>query len=234
MITVLAAPGSIAVGQTVVLEPPEAQHLRVRRAADGDIVRLVDGAGAVGTGVLRVDRRDARVEIGEAVHAPGLPPLSLVVAVGDRDRFGWLVEKATELGVTRIVPVETERTAGVGTRLRGEHLEKLRRRALESIKQCGSAWVAAIEPVTVLADATAACPAGTRWVADAGGGPPSLPAVASPVAIVVGPEGGLSDNERLAVSRAGFVPVRFGPHVLRFETAAIAAAAVVQTMRGGW
>ena len=64
----------------------------------------------------------------------------LGVGAGDRDRFGWLVEKATELGVTEIVPLETERTRGVATGCGPEQLDKLRRRAREALKQCGGAW----------------------------------------------------------------------------------------------
>ena len=70
----------------------------------------------------------------------GRPSSTLAVGAGDRDRFGWLVEKAAELGVTTLVPIETARTTGVATRLRGKHLEKLRRQALEAIKQSGAPW----------------------------------------------------------------------------------------------
>ena len=84
--------------------------------------------------------RGWEVEI-DAARVVGRPPaLTLAVGAGDRERFEWLVEKATELGVTCIAPVETERTAAVATRVRAQHVEKLRRRALEAVKQCGAAW----------------------------------------------------------------------------------------------
>ena len=78
-----------------------------------------------------------------ASGARGRAELTLAVGAGDRDRFAWLVEKAVELGVTAVVPLETERTAGVATRVATtQHLAKLRRQALEAIKQCGAAWAA--------------------------------------------------------------------------------------------
>ena len=80
------------------------------------------------------------------------PPRQLVLAVGagDRERFAWVVEKATELGVTAVIPLESERTAGVATQIRPQHLERLRRHALEAVKQCGAAWATRVEePVSV-------------------------------------------------------------------------------------
>src|SRR5678809_1184304 len=73
-------------------------------------------------------------------------PLRLAVAAGDRDRFAWLVEKATELGVTDMFLITTEHTAAVATRMREGQLARVRRRAIEAVKQCGAAWAPEVHP----------------------------------------------------------------------------------------
>lgn len=230
MITVLVPRGAAA-GRREHLDDEEQHHLRVRRAADGDEVRLRDGAGLVGTGRLVASARSWLVDV-EAVERRAPPaPLTLAIGAGDRERFGWLVEKAVELGVTAVVPVETERTGGVATRLRDSHLVKLRRRALEAIKQCGAAWALEVEAPVTLSEFMARNAAGLRWLADATGSatPPRLDG--GPVTVVIGPEGGLSDAERNALAAAGYRPMVLARHTLRFETAALAAAASVATAR---
>jgi 16S rRNA (uracil1498-N3)-methyltransferase len=134
-----------AVGQRVSLDEHEVHHLKVRRAKDGDRVEVLDGAGLKGSGILVKGDREWMVQLdaGEVQEPP--TALTLGVASGDRDRFSWMVEKSVELGVTRIVPVETERTAGVATRLKATHIPRLRRSVLESVKQCGSSWAPAVE-----------------------------------------------------------------------------------------
>ena len=98
------------------------------------------------------------------------------MGAGDRDRFAWLVEKATELGVTSVIPLETERTAGVASRVRTQHLERLRRHALEAVKQSGAAWATRVEEPVSLGEIAARPIVGQGWVADvergsgAGGG----------------------------------------------------------------
>ena len=155
----------------------------------------------------------------------------MAVGAGDRDRFEWLVEKASELGVTAVVPLETARTAGVATRVKDRHLEKLRRQALEAVKQSGAAWATAVDAPVVLEHFLSAPRAGVLWLADAAGTPPPAILGSQPVTVVVGPEGGLTSEEREGVAAAGYHPVRLGAHTLRFETAAVAAAAAVSAAR---
>lgn len=218
-------------GAKLVLSESESHHLQVRRAKEGESVELRDGCGLVGIGRLVKQGRDWAVEVGGATCHPRPPELTLVVGAGDRERFEWLVEKAAELGVTAVVPLETDRTAGVSSRLREAHLEKLRRRALEAVKQCGAAWAPNVEPGTRLAEVLARTASGEHWMADAAG-QPALPVLRQePVTVVVGPEGGLSAAERHSLIQRGYRPTSFGPHILRFETAALAAAAAVATAR---
>ena len=227
---VLLEPGGAA-GRPVGLLDGEPHHLRVRRAREGEPVELRDGAGLVGRGRQVAGAGAWTVQIESVEHRP--PPAELVLAVGagDRDRFEILLEKAVELGATRVVPVLAERTAGVATRLRAPQMDRLRRRALEAVKQSGNPWACAVEDPVAL-DAFLARPApGHRWLAEPAGVPPAAALGDEPVTVLVGPEGGLTGNEREAAAAAGYQPVSLGPHVLRFETAAIAAAAAVQAAR---
>ncbi len=227
MITLLVAPGQLAPGADLALAPEEAHHLRVRRPAPDEVVRLVDGAGLVASATLYPVGKDLRATVGLVESVPRGPAITLGVAAGDKERFGLMVEKATELGASRIVPVVTERSAAVATRIRTAQLPRLQRRALEALKQCGAAWAPEIgEPMSLYHFATAPAP-GAKWLADAAGGPPAALGLAEPVTVAIGPEGGYTTEERTTLVDSGFTPVRFGPHILRFETAAIAALAAI-------
>jgi RsmE family RNA methyltransferase len=114
------------------------------------------------------------------------------VAAGDRDRFGWLVEKSAELGVTHLLPLETERTRGVGTRVRPTHIGKLQRRAFEAIKQSGAAWAPTVSEPMELETFINRERDGVRWLADADGQAPPSVATSEPAWTAVGPEGGFT------------------------------------------
>jgi 16S rRNA (uracil1498-N3)-methyltransferase len=231
MMRVLVEQGSEAVGQRGSLVDGEAHHLRVRRAEDGEAVELRDGAGLVGTGRLVRAGKTWAVDVIAAERAARPAELTLAVGAGDRDRFAWVVEKATELGVTSVIPMESERTAGVASRLRTQHLERLRRHALEAVKQSGAAWAPRVEEPVPLAELAERPLAGLGWVADADGRPAPAVVGGRPVTVVIGPEGGLTAAELERLRAAGYVAVSLGPHTLRFETAAIAAAAAVAAAR---
>ena len=227
----LLVPHGVTAGRREQVEEAEQQHLRVRRAVDGEPVSLRDGAGLVGTGRLVVSGRSWLVEIETTERRPRPAALTLAVGAGDRERFAWLVEKAVELGATAVVPLETERTGGVATRLRESHLVKLRRQALEAIKQCGAAWALDVAAPVPLSEFAARRNDGLQWLADASGSLPPALLDGGPVTVVVGPEGGLSEAERSALAGAGYRPMALAPYTLRFETAALAAAAAVATAR---
>ncbi len=231
---VLVPPGRTVVGQRATLNESEAHHLRVRRAREDEAVEVLDGAGLIGTGRLVRAGADWLVEIESAERRPPRPALTLAVAAADRERFSWMAEKSVELGVTRIVPLETARTAGVASRLKPTHIEKLRRTMLEATKQCGAAWSPEIAQPVRLERFIAEPVRGLGWLADSGGDLPPAQLDDTAVTIVIGPEGGFTAEEREAVRQAGYRAVTFGAHTLRFETAALAAAAVAATgrMRG--
>jgi 16S rRNA (uracil1498-N3)-methyltransferase len=228
---VLVPPGVASPGASVPLDEVEQHHLKVRRVATGTQVQFTDGAGLRGTGTLVARGREVSLDIRSVDAVPPAVPLVLAVGAGDRDRFGWLVEKATELGVTQVIPLETERTRGVATGVRPEQLDKLRRRAREVLKQCGGAWVPVLHEPQSLETFLQHAEGGARWLLDADGGAPPVIDPALPAYALVGPEGGLSDSERAAALAHRFTPVSAGPLTLRFETAALAAAVLIQASR---
>ena len=224
MIRVLVEPdGSLRDG--------EAHHLQVRRVEPGAIVELRDGEGLVGRGTLRRAGKAWSVEVVESSRVSPPPVLTLAVGAGDRDRFAWVAEKATELGVTTVVPLECERTAGVATRVRAQHLERLRRHALEAVKQSGAAWAARLDEPIALGALLERGLNGGGWLADANGEPAPAVVGDGPLTAVIGPEGGLSPAEREQLTAAGYQPIRLAAHTLRFETAAVAAAAAAAAGR---
>jgi 16S rRNA (uracil1498-N3)-methyltransferase len=228
---VLIPPGSAVVGTRASLDENEAHHLRVRRAREDEGVEVLDGSGLTGTGRLVRVGPDWMVQIESAERQPAQPQLTLVVAAGDRERFTWMAEKAVELGVSAIVPLETVRTAGVATRLRDAHGAKLRRVVLEATKQCGAAWAPTVEPSVTLEKFLARPIKGVGWLADPAGALPPATLDAAPLTVVIGPEGGFTAEERAALLSGGYRPVALGANTLRFETAALAAAAAAATGR---
>ncbi len=231
MIRLLLEREQAAVGQRGRVAEGEAHHLRVRRVREGEVVSIRDGAGLVGTGRLVRAGRDWEVEVESLERRLAPPDLALAVGAGDRERFAWVVEKAVELGVTALVPLMTERAAGVATRVRPVHLAKLRRQALEAVKQSGNPWACVLEEPVPLDRFLERENPGHAWLADAAGAPPPARLDGAPCTILVGPEGGLTERERAAAIEAGYTPTSLGPNMLRFETAAIAAAAAVEAAR---
>jgi 16S rRNA (uracil1498-N3)-methyltransferase len=240
VITVLVPPGVVTpggeAGRRARLDDGEQHHLRVRRAHDGERVALRDGAGLVGTGRIAIVGKAWEVEIESTERRARPAALTLAVGAGDRERFGWVVEKAGELGATRIVPLVTARAGDVASRVRDSHVERLRRQALEATKQCGAAWAVEVDEPAALAafierNESERNEPGLRWLADATGEAPPAALDGVAVTIVIGPEGGLEDQERATLLDAGFRPLALAAHTLRFETAALAAAAAVSAAR---
>ncbi|HXY69262.1 MAG TPA: RsmE family RNA methyltransferase [Gemmatimonadales bacterium] len=228
----VVARGPFLAGGVVILDEAEAHHLAVRRVADGALIRLVDGRGGVATARVAQENQVlvARVIATTSIGAP--PVTELLLGAGDRDRFLSAVEKATELGATRIVPVVSERAVGVATRFQAAHVERATARAREAVKQCGASWAPSIGAPVGLADALRQHPAGAvRLVADHEGG--TMPPLREGDAVLwlIGPEGGFTDAELALVKGAGFRPVSLGRATLRFDTAAVAAVAVTAMMR---
>ncbi|HZF94502.1 MAG TPA: RsmE family RNA methyltransferase, partial [Allosphingosinicella sp.] len=154
----------------------------------------------------------------------------LLFAPIKRGRIDWLIEKATELGAARLVPVLTQRT--IVDRL---NLDRLRARAVEAAEQCERTALPELAEPQKLDQILRAWPAGrTLFFADEAGGEPFAPAP-GPAAILIGPEGGFTDAERAAVRALPLAqPVSLGPRILRADTAAIAAMSLWMAAAGDW
>jgi 16S rRNA (uracil1498-N3)-methyltransferase len=225
----------LGVERTVWLSGAEAHHLaRVRRVPVGGRVEVFDGKGkACAAEVVRIARdRVELVIVGEPLpdRARGCR-LTLATAVPKGERFDWLVEKATELGVERIVPLLTERSV---VEPGAAKLERLRRVVLEAAKQCGRNRLMELDRprpwLAYLVEASAA----VRFIADPGGRPAAPwmgETLGDRVALAVGPEGGFTTTEIAAARAAGWEGLGLGPTTLRVETAGVVGCALILAWR---
>jgi 16S rRNA (uracil1498-N3)-methyltransferase len=206
-----------------VLDDDDRHHLeRVLRVRVGEEVTVADGRGGWRTCAFAVG--GGLEPTGEVEQRPApAPPITVAFALTKGEKPETAVQKLTELGVDRIVPFAAARSVARWDGERAErHLARLRKVAREAAMQCRRAHLPVVDDVVDFAVAAAlpgAC------LADAGGAPPSLD---RPV-VLVGPEGGWSDEERAA----GLPTVGLGTFVLRAETAASAAGALLGALRAG-
>lgn len=218
----------------------EHHHIaRVLRARPGDAITLFDGAGAeVEARIVRVRRDEtelaADAPVGPAkVGAGAGTPLVLLTAVPRGGRMDFLVQKCSELGVSRIAPVITERSVVRPEPGRRARWEKIAR---EAARQCGRADVPVVSAPDALATALAEpdLPARRLILSTDGTGQPLRALLAGPAstALLIGPEGGFTAGEIDAARAAHFVPVSLGPRILRVETAAIVAVALAEEAFG--
>jgi 16S rRNA (uracil1498-N3)-methyltransferase len=246
------AVSSRVAGEILGLDEEETRHVRALRLAPGAPVRLTDGAGSLWDAQLRAARgRSVECVLERPAHPAPRLPVNLAFGVGNKGHLMWLVEKATEMGVSRLQPLESERTRSVADAGRSPAFwNKAERRAVAAMKQSGGAWLPTIEaPLPVDDYVTRTEGEGTGGGSAAvtlrvrldGAGPGLLRVIEAwgsggQLAMVVGPEGGWSEGEIARFDEAGFRPAALGPLVLRFETAAIAGLAVVAQqvmLRGG-
>jgi 16S rRNA (uracil1498-N3)-methyltransferase len=237
-------PAPFAVGAVLRLEPAAALHLvRVLRLGVGARLAVFDGAGREhAASIAAVDGERVDVRVGDALAALPESPLAITLGQGlsRGERMDYAIQKATELGVHRIIPLCFERSVvRLDASQAARRLLHWRGVAAAACEQCGRAVLPDILAPRQLADHLAIASAGAGGgelrallLPDAGQGIDTLPKPLAAVEILIGPEGGLTDEERRAALGRGYVGLRLGPRILRTETAAAAAIAVLQAARG--
>jgi 16S rRNA (uracil1498-N3)-methyltransferase len=229
-------------GDTVRVQGDEAHHaVAVRRLRVGEAIALTDGTGTTATGTVSVTgKRDLSVEVSDVRRDPSpVPALTVVQALPKGDRGELAVEVLTEIGVSTIVPWAAARSVAVW---RGERavkaLARWRSTAREAAKQSRRAWfpdVAELASTSDLVSLIAEADLAVLLHEEATTSLASLevPATGS-IVLIVGPEGGLTDDELAALAEAGATPVRLGAEVLRTSTAGLAACAALLARTARW
>lgn len=216
------------------LRGDEARHLtRVLRVEPGQKFEISDNQSVYLAEIAEARGDRVQFRILEPIESPPPPVhITLCAALFKFDRFEWMVEKATELGAERILPVETARSEKGLFEASRKRSERWQRIARESSQQSRRARLPEILPA-VRFDRSLAVEAQYRYFLDEAGAPPLLglvPASRMPddtVAILIGPEGGWTDAERAQIAPAGWQSASLGPQILRAETAAVAALSVM-------
>ncbi|MDP9413165.1 MAG: 16S rRNA (uracil(1498)-N(3))-methyltransferase [Pseudomonadota bacterium] len=222
-------------GQLLTLEGPKANYLSaVLRLTAGALVKLFDDmTGEYLAEITEAGKKRVTVRVGRHIRPREVAPdLWLLFAPIKRGRIDWIAEKATELGVARLVPVITHRT--IVDRL---NPERLFAHMVEAAEQCERTALPEFGEPQKLAALLKTWPENRMLLfADENGGEPMLEAVShSPAAILIGPEGGFTQEERAAIrALAGAKPVSLGPRILRADTAAVAAVALWMAAVGDW
>jgi 16S rRNA (uracil1498-N3)-methyltransferase len=206
----------------------------VLRLGPGDRVKLFDDrSGEWLATIAEAGRKRVTLIVGERLRERELlPDLWLLFAPIKRGRIDWLVEKATELGVARLLPVVTRRT--VVDRL---NLDRLRAHAVEAAEQCGRTALPELAEPRKLDAVLRGWPEGRalHFADEAGGAPLASAAAPAPAALLIGPEGGFTEEERAAIRALPSArPVSLGPRILRADTAALAAIALWMAAAGDW
>jgi 16S rRNA (uracil1498-N3)-methyltransferase len=218
-------------GETISLETAAAQHVRVRRLQRGARLRLVDGRGRVATAALSsLGKREVTVSVEHVLDMPKPTPLEVIMPIADRDRMLLAAEKCVELQVTSWRPVYFARSRSVSPRGEGEKFhEKIVARMRSALEQSGGAWMPDVHTDMEIEGALHSVPESwNRLILHAEGIPIAAHTRDGPTAIAVGPEGGIESTELDAAVAAGWRAASLGTSILRFETAAIAAAAIVR------
>ncbi len=229
----------LSTGGRVSLNTSAARHVgRVLRLSVGDELVLFDGhGGEYPAHIVESTKRELSVECGERRESSCESPLQLTLAQGvsKGERMDYTIQKAVELGISRIVPVNTERSV---VNLKGERLQKRmehwRGVIISACEQCGRNTLPELLPMVSLNEWLQQPLDGTGLLLDhrAESGISGLQLKDLSCTLLIGPEGGLSEKERGTAITAGYRGMRLGPRVLRTETAALTALAAIQSRWG--
>ena len=226
-------------GDRAVLTGAHAGHLvRVLRARVGQEFDIATGEsvrrGRIAT--ISADELRVELELGDEVPTPVVPEVNLLLAVFRFERFEWAIEKCTELGVSQIVPVITRRTESHLAKAAEKRVERWRRIAVQASEQSRRVVAPEIADPVRLTERVLSAIEGQRIVLAESEDQLSLAEClnakrteGSPATLAVGPEGGWTDDELSLFTRKGWISVSLGETILRAETAAIAALAVVMS-----
>lgn len=232
------SPQPLSSGQIISLNEAASHYLsRVLRLQTGRELVIFNGEGGEYRGKIQaLGKKQVDVALGEFVAEDRESPLHLELGIGISrgERLDWVLQKATELGVTRITPLFTERTE---VKLGSERLDKKmahwQQILVSACEQCQRNRLPELSAPQSLANWQNQCSAEWRFVLHHRDNQ-SLAQASAPqsVALLIGPEGGLADEEILAAEGAGFKPLTLGPRVLRTETAPLVAISLVQYLWG--
>jgi 16S rRNA (uracil1498-N3)-methyltransferase len=235
-----SSPAALRDSDVVVLDGAEGRHAAVRRLRVGEAVSVGDGCGLVascvvtgsGSGTLSLAVKS------RSQAPPAEPSVTVIQAIPKGDRGDLAVEEMTEVGVDTIVPWAASRCVAVW-RSRGDRgLERWRAKARESAKQSLRPWIPSVTDPVTTASAAALVSAAAAAVVLAPGSAAPLAEVAPPasgsIVVVIGPEGGITDDELAQFEAAGARACRLGPSVLRTSTAGAVAAAVLLSRTARW
>jgi 16S rRNA (uracil1498-N3)-methyltransferase len=225
-------------GAQFALPDDAAQHVaKSLRLKAGDALSVFDGRGGeYDATIQRIDRDRVDVKVGafRDVDRESALALGLVQGLPEADKMDWIIQKATELGAGWIQPVTCERSV---VRLSGDRAARReahwRRVAVAAAEQCGRTRIPEVRPTLGFLSWLAAPGETPRWMLAPGAEPlAAQPAAPSPLELVVGPEGGFSERERLLLVDHGCTAISLGPRVLRTETAPVAALAAIHALWG--
>ena len=233
----------VALAPHTQIELPQAlahHAVRVLRLAPDTAIILFDGQGGQYPATLLIDGKRAYARLGahEAVEAELAGRITLAQGIPSGDKMDWVIEKAVELGAVRVQPLTAQRSL---LRLSGERLRKRlehwRRIAQAASEQCGRNRIMIVDEPLSLHEYLATLPASgdTALFCHPGSEHSLAQAVqnaGNAVSLLVGPEGGWSDEEMAAVRKAGLTPMNFGARILRTETAGLALISAVSALRG--
>jgi len=239
-LTRIHTPGPLHTGEQTALSAAGAYHVaRVLRLRAGAPLIVFDGnGGEFRAEVFAIEGNDVSVSVGEHVHGTAESPLKITLTQGisRSERMDWALQKATELGVKTIVPVLTARSVvRLDEKQSAKKQEHWRNIVIGACEQCGRNRVPdVLAPLTLRNHFAKSVKEGLRLVLspNAPASLAGLTSMPSKVELLIGPEGGLDDDELLQAETAGYMPVRLGPRVLRTETAAVTALSVLQAMWG--
>ena len=227
--------GELSDSARLELDAKQANYLgNVMRLGEGAELLVFDGSsGEWLARIVEAGKKRMTLSVERQSREPEvIPDVWLGFAPVKRNQTDWLVEKATELGVAKLLPVMTRRT--IAERVKLERLEAI---AIEAAEQCGRTRLPEIgEPLPLARLIEQRAPGRTLYFADEAGGEPAVSAFRpGPAIILTGPEGGFTDEERASIRAApDTVPVSLGPRILRAETAALAALAAYMVVAGDW